>query len=64
MTTALIILFRVLEVMFLLGVGISMVIVIITTIEDLRVLFEKDTPPPGTGVAARDSERLAVEDSA
>ena len=53
MQSLLLLLFRFLEVLFLVGVAGSLVVLVITTVEDLMVLFEKDAPAPGTGVAAQ-----------
>lgn len=39
--------FRILIGMFLVGIVGSLVVVCITTVEDLFVLFEKDEPAPG-----------------
>ena len=40
-------LFRILVVMFLIGIVGSLVVVCITTVEDFLVLFEKDAPAQG-----------------
>ena len=45
--TALLILFRVLEALFLIGLGGSVIVLAITTVEDLAILFERDEPAPG-----------------
>jgi hypothetical protein len=45
--TALLILFRVLEALFLIGIVGSVIVLAITTVEDLAILFERDEPAPG-----------------
>lgn len=45
--TALLILFRVLEGLFLIGLVGSVIVLAITTVEDLAILFERDEPAPG-----------------
>jgi hypothetical protein len=42
------ILFRFLEVIFFVGIAGSVIVLVITTVEDMAVLFEKDAPAPGT----------------
>ena len=41
------ILIRVVEVMFVVGVAGSAIVVVLTSVEDFRMLFEKETPPAG-----------------
>jgi hypothetical protein len=53
MQSLLLLLFRFLEIIFLIGVAGSLLVLVITTVEDLAVLFEKDAPAPGTGVSAQ-----------
>jgi hypothetical protein len=48
MDIALKFLFRFLEVLFFVGIAGSVIVLVITTVEDLAVLFEKDAPAPGT----------------
>jgi hypothetical protein len=48
MTTLLHFVFRFLEVCFMVGLIGSLLVICITTVEDLKVLFEKDVPAPGT----------------
>jgi hypothetical protein len=48
MQSLLLLLFRFLEIIFLIGVAGSLVVLVIATVEDLAVLFEKDAPAPGT----------------
>jgi hypothetical protein len=45
--TALLIFFRVLEALFLIGIVGSVIVLAITTVEDLAILFERDEPAPG-----------------
>ena len=45
--TALLIFFRVLEALFLIGIAGSVIVLVITTVEDLAILFERDEPAPG-----------------
>jgi hypothetical protein len=45
--TALLLFFRFLEALFLIGIVGSLIVVVITTVEDLAVLFERDEPAPG-----------------
>jgi hypothetical protein len=45
--TALLILFRILEGLFLVGMVGSVVVLAITTVEDLAILFERDEPALG-----------------
>lgn len=45
--TALLILFRVLEALFLIGLVGSVIVLAITTVEDIAILFERDEPAPG-----------------
>ncbi|MGZ4731859.1 MAG: hypothetical protein ACXVZH_06915 [Terriglobales bacterium] len=47
MDTLIAILIRIIEVMFVAGVIGSSIVVILTSIEDFKMLFEKE-PPPGT----------------
>jgi hypothetical protein len=60
MHNALLILFRFLEALFFVGMVGSAVVLCITTVEDLRVLFEKDEPAPGTG-AAPETTQISAE---
>jgi hypothetical protein len=41
------ILIRVVEVMFVVGVAGSAIVVVLTSVEDFRMLFEKETPSGG-----------------
>lgn len=54
--TALLILFRVLEGLFLLGLVGSVIVLAITTVEDLAILFERDQPAPGISTPAESIE--------
>ena len=56
MTTALLIFFRFLEIAFFVGIAGSLIVVCITTVEDLFVLFEKDEPAPGMGAMPEATE--------
>jgi hypothetical protein len=47
MNSLLSLLFRVLEVLFLVGMAGSLIVILITTVEDLALLFQKDEPAPG-----------------
>lgn len=57
--TALLIFFRILEAMFLLGIVGSVIVVVITTVEDLAILFERDAPAPGITSAKEPAELSA-----
>jgi hypothetical protein len=39
------VLIRIIEVMFVAGVAGSSIVVILTSVEDFKMLFEKETPP-------------------
>lgn len=54
--TALLILFRVLEALFLIGLVGSVIVLAITTVEDLAILFERDEPAPGIADPSRPIE--------
>jgi hypothetical protein len=58
MTTLLHFVFRFLEIIFIVGLVGSLLVICITTVEDLKVLFEKDEPAPGTLVEPTNSEAL------
>jgi hypothetical protein len=57
--TALLLFFRFLEALFLIGVVGSLVVVVITTVEDFAVLFERDKPAPGIETTERAENELA-----
>jgi hypothetical protein len=59
MNPALLILFRLLEGLFAIGIAGSVIVLCIATVEDVKVLFEKDKPAPGTGV--RPEEQISDE---
>jgi hypothetical protein len=40
--------FKFLEIIFLIGMVGSLAVICITMVEDLKILFEKDEPAPGT----------------
>jgi hypothetical protein len=40
--------FKVLEILFFVGLVGSLGVICITMVEDLKILFEKDEPAPGT----------------
>jgi hypothetical protein len=45
MNTLVSVLIRIIEVMFVAGVAGSSIVVILTSVEDFKMLFEKETPP-------------------
>lgn len=47
MDTLISILIRIIEVMFVAGVIGSSIVVLLTSIEDFKMLFEKESPPAG-----------------
>jgi hypothetical protein len=53
-------LFRFLEVIFFVGIAGSLVVLAITTVEDIVVLFEKDEPAPGTTSAVATQRSAAA----
>jgi hypothetical protein len=57
--TVLLLFFRFLEALFLIGVVGSLIVVVITTVEDFAVLFERDQPAPGIENAERAESELA-----
>jgi hypothetical protein len=57
--TALLLFFRFLEALFLIGIVGSLILVVITTVEDLAVLFEPDEPAPGIETSERTEKELA-----
>jgi len=48
--------FKFLEIIFIIGMVGSLAVIAITTVEDLKILFEKDEPAPGTMVTPAGSE--------
>ena len=54
--TALLILFRLLEALFLIGLVGSVIVLAITTVDDLAILFERDEPAPGIADPAKPIE--------
>lgn len=54
--TALLILFRVLEGLFLIGIVGSVIVLAITTVEDLAILFERDEPARGITTTTEPAE--------
>jgi hypothetical protein len=48
MNPLLVLLFRLLEILFLLGIAGSLVVIAVTTVEDFALLFQKDEPALGT----------------
>lgn len=47
MNSLLPLLFRVLEILFLVGIVGSLIVIVVTTVEDVGLLFQKDEPAPG-----------------
>ena len=45
MNTLVSVLIRIVEVMFVAGVAGSSIVVLLTSVEDFKMLFEKETPP-------------------
>jgi hypothetical protein len=55
MSAVLAVLFRLLEVLFFVGIAGSMIVIVITTVQDFGLLFEADEPPTGTSALGEES---------
>lgn len=56
--------FRFLEALFLIGMAGSVVVLAITTVEDLAILFERDEPAPGITSTKEPADRQASHEAA
>jgi hypothetical protein len=61
MNAVLHVLFRFLEIIFFIGIVGSLLVIVITTVEDLVILFEKDEPAHETTESVANAMTLSAE---